>query len=72
MRPSPAAGSGCDAAPYFRIFNPTLQTKKFDAELKYIRRWVPELDDLSYPTPIVEHEFARERCLGVYKAALNS
>ena len=67
-----AAGSGCDAAPYFRIFNPTLQTKKFDAELKYIRRWVPELDDLSYPTPIVEHEFARERCLGVYKAALNS
>jgi deoxyribodipyrimidine photo-lyase len=65
-----AAGSGCDAAPYFRIFNPYIQTKKFDPELKYIRKWVPELDELSYPLPIVEHEFARKRCLEVYQAAL--
>ncbi len=65
-----AAGTGCDAAPYFRIFNPTLQTKKFDPGLKYIRRWVPELDQLDYPLPIVEHELARKRCLDAYKKAL--
>lgn len=65
-----AAGSGCDAAPYFRIFNPYLQTKKFDPELKYIRKWVPEFEELSYPAPIVDHEIARKRCLDVYKAAL--
>jgi deoxyribodipyrimidine photo-lyase len=65
-----AAGSGCDAAPYFRIFNPYLQTKKFDPDLAYIRRWVPELEEFSYPKPIVEHEFARERCLRVYSEAL--
>ncbi len=65
-----AAGSGCDAAPYFRIFNPYLQTKKFDPELKYIRKWVPELEELTYPSPIVEHEFARKRCLEVYTRAL--
>ncbi len=65
-----AAGCGCDAAPYFRIFNPSIQAKKFDPELKYIRKWIPELDSLSYPTPIVEHQFARERCLQVYKQAL--
>jgi len=65
-----AAGSGCDAAPYFRIFNPYLQTKKYDPELKYISKWVPELNDLHYPEPIVEHEFARKRCLEVYKKAL--
>jgi deoxyribodipyrimidine photo-lyase len=65
-----AAGSGCDAAPYFRIFNPYLQTKKFDPELKYIRRWVPEFKMPSYPLPIVEHEVARKRCLGVYVKAL--
>lgn len=61
-----AAGSGCDAAPYFRIFNPRLQTEKFDKQLKYIRDWVPELDSLDYPKPIVDHEFARKRCLEVY------
>lgn len=61
-----AAGSGCDAAPYFRVFNPELQTKKFDKELQYIRKWVPELETLSYPKPIVEHKFARERALRVY------
>lgn len=65
-----AAGSGCDAAPYFRIFNPYIQTKKFDPDLKYIRKWVPELEELSYPAPIVEHEFARKRCLEVYNKAL--
>lgn len=65
-----AAGSGCDAAPYFRIFNPYLQTQKFDPDLKYIRKWVPELEDLTYPRPIVEHEAARKRCLNVYATAL--
>jgi deoxyribodipyrimidine photo-lyase len=65
-----AAGSGCDAAPYFRIFNPRLQTEKFDKELKYIRRWVPELDSFDYPKPIVDHDFARKRCLEVYGQAL--
>lgn len=65
-----AAGSGCDAAPYFRVFNPYLQTKKFDPELKYIRQWVPEYSELHYPRPIVEHELARKRCLEVYAAAL--
>ncbi len=66
-----AAGSGCDAAPYFRIFNPYLQTKKFDPQLSYINKWVPELNDLSYPRPVVDHEFARKRCLEVYKKALD-
>lgn len=65
-----AAGSGCDAAPYFRVFNPTLQTKKFDKDLIYIKKWVPELETLDYPPPIVEHEFARKRCLEAYAAAL--
>ncbi len=66
-----AAGSGCDAAPYFRIFNPYEQTRKFDPELKYIRKWVPEFEDFSkYPAPIVDHKFARERCLQVFKAGL--
>lgn len=66
-----AAGSGCDAAPYFRIFNPYLQTKKFDPQLVYINKWVPELNELHYPKPIVDHEFARKRCLKVYKKALD-
>lgn len=67
-----AAGTGCDAAPYFRIFNPYTQTKKFDPELKYIKKWVPEYDDpFKYPQPIIEHKFARERCLSVYKEGLN-
>lgn len=65
-----AAGSGCDAAPYFRIFNPYLQTQKFDPERKYIRQWVPEFEELNYTRPIVEHEMARKRCLEVYTAAL--
>jgi deoxyribodipyrimidine photo-lyase len=67
-----ASGSGCDAAPYFRIFNPRLQTEKFDNKLEYIRNWVPELEEFGYPKPIVEHEFARNRCLEVYKKALDT
>jgi len=66
-----SAGCGCDAAPYFRVFNPTEQTKKFDPELRYIRKWVPEIDDFNYPKPIVEHTFARERALKTYKEGLN-
>ena len=65
-----AAGSGCDAAPYFRIFNPYLQTKKFDPQLIYINKWVPEINEMHYPTPIVEHVFARKRCLETYAKAL--
>lgn len=65
-----AAGSGCDAAPYFRIFNPYEQTRKFDPQLAYIRKWVPELDSFDYPQPIVDHKEARERALRVYKAGL--
>jgi len=65
-----AAGSGCDAAPYFRVFNPYLQTQKFDPDLKYIRQWVPEFEELTYTRPIVEHVAARKRCLEAYAAAL--
>jgi deoxyribodipyrimidine photo-lyase len=65
-----SAGCGCDAAPYFRIFNPYLQTKKFDPELRYVRKWVPELDEFTYPQPIIDHPRARERCLEVYSQAL--
>ncbi len=65
-----AAGSGCDAAPYFRIFNPYLQTKKFDPQLSYIKKWVPEFQEFNYPEPVVEHEFARKRCLEVYARGL--
>lgn len=66
-----ASGSGCDAAPYFRVFNPELQTKKFDPNLIYIKKWVPEFQELNYAKPIVEHKFARERALRVYKEALS-
>lgn len=65
-----AAGCGTDAAPYFRIFNPSEQARKFDSENRYIRRWVPELGTSTYPAPIVEHTFARQRCLDTYKKAL--
>jgi deoxyribodipyrimidine photo-lyase len=67
-----AAGSGTDAAPYFRIFNPDSQLKKFDPKLEYIKKWVPEYADFSkYPKPIVDHAFARDRCLKVFKDALS-
>jgi len=65
-----AAGSGVDAAPYFRIFNPTTQIEKFDKQHEYIKKWVPELQELTYPAPIVDHKMARERCLKVYKEAV--
>lgn len=65
-----AAGSGVDAAPYFRIFNPMTQVEKFDKDLKYINKWVPELQELTYPSPIVDHKKARERCLNTYKEAV--
>ena len=64
------AGCGCDAAPYFRIFNPTAQVKRFDAKLEYIRKWIPELDTFQYPKPMVNHEEARKRCLETYQRAL--
>lgn len=65
-----AAGSGVDAAPYFRIFNPTTQIEKFDKQHAYIKKWVPELQELTYPTPMVDHKMARERCLKTYKEAV--
>ncbi len=65
-----ASGSGCDAAPYFRVFNPTLQTEKFDPKQVYIKKWVTELDTEDYPKPIVDHTLARERVLKTYKDAL--
>jgi deoxyribodipyrimidine photo-lyase len=66
-----AASSGCDAAPYFRVFNPALQTEKFDPHLEYVKKWVPELNTLSYPKPIVDHKMARQRAVDVYKKALS-
>lgn len=67
-----AAGSGCDAAPYFRIFNPYLQTQKFDPAFKYIQQWAPEFESTTYPPPIIVHSTARERALAAYKKALAS
>lgn len=64
------AGSGCDAAPYFRVFNPEIQTKKFDPQMKFIKKWVPEFGSKEYPQPIVDHKFARERAIRAYKKAL--
>jgi len=65
-----AAGCGTDAAPYFRIFNPTSQQQKFDKEFTYIKKWVKEFGTSSYPVPMVDHKFARQRCLKTYKEAL--
>ena len=67
-----AAGSGCDAAPYFRIFNPTLQLEKFDKELRYVKHWVPEYGTASYVKPIVEHAIVTKRTIAVFKETLNS
>ena len=66
-----AAGSGTDAAPYFRIFNPASQQKKFDKDYAYVKKWVEEWETDDYPDPIVDHKEARERCLATYKEALN-
>jgi deoxyribodipyrimidine photo-lyase len=65
-----AAGSGVDASPYFRIFNPITQVDKFDKQKEYINKWVPDLQELTYPVKMVDHKIARERCLKVYKEAL--
>ncbi|MFD2914746.1 cryptochrome/photolyase family protein [Psychroserpens luteus] len=65
------AGSGVDASPYFRIFNPTTQIQKFDKDLKYIQKWVPEFQELTYAQPMVDHKEARERCLKIYKEAVS-
>lgn len=64
-----AAGTGCDAAPYFRVFNPEIQLKKFDEKGRYIRKWIPEFD-LGYGAPMVEHAFARDRAIATYKAGI--
>jgi len=66
-----AAGTGCDSAPYFRIFNPIEQLKKFDSNLVYTKKWINDLGKQTYPSEIVDHRFARERCLSTYKDALN-
>ncbi|HEY8271371.1 MAG TPA: deoxyribodipyrimidine photo-lyase [Pseudobdellovibrionaceae bacterium] len=65
------AGSGCDAAPYFRIFNPDAQAKKFDPQKEYIKKWIPEFNTSRYPAPMIQHEEARGRCLQAY-ASVNS
>lgn len=65
-----AAGTGCDAAPYFRIFNPTSQQERFDPDFEYIKKWVPEFGTAKYVKPMVDHVFARERCLTAYKKGL--
>lgn len=66
-----ASGSGCDAAPYFRVFNPQLQLEKFDPQLKYVKHWVPEHGTANYVQPVVVHEVARQRALATYKAGLS-
>ncbi|MCC5943836.1 MAG: deoxyribodipyrimidine photo-lyase [Bernardetiaceae bacterium] len=65
-----AASCGCDAVPYFRIFNPEAQLKKFDPNLRYVRQWIPEYDEKAYPKPIVVHKDARARALDTFKEAL--
>jgi len=67
-----AAGTGCDAAPYFRIFNPTTQAEKFDPNNEYIKKWLPEYGTASYIQPILDHNFARSRCLETYKTCVQS
>lgn len=66
-----AASSGCDAAPYFRVFSPAAQEAKFDPEQRYIRKWIPEFGTTNYPQPIVEHKMARQRAIDTFKSALN-
>jgi deoxyribodipyrimidine photo-lyase len=66
-----AAGTGCDSSPYFRVFNPYEQVKKFDKDFKYIKKWVPEFQELTYAKPIVEHKLGRERAIKTYKEGLN-
>ncbi len=65
------AGSGVDATPYFRIFNPTTQIKDYDKDLEYIKKWISEYDTEAYPEKMVDHKEARERALSVYKKAVS-
>jgi deoxyribodipyrimidine photo-lyase len=65
-----AAGTGCDAAPYFRVFNPSEQLKKFDKDMAYVKKWIPELLTEEYPQPMVDHKFARERAIDTYKKGI--
>jgi deoxyribodipyrimidine photo-lyase len=65
-----AAGTGCDAVPYFRVFNPKLQLEKFDHDWEYIRKWGGENKGQDHLKPIVEHDFARQRAIAVYKAGI--
>ena len=65
-----AAGTGCDAAPYFRVFNPTAQLERFDPDYKYVKKWVPEYGTSKYLAPMVDHTFARDRALAAFKKAL--
>jgi deoxyribodipyrimidine photo-lyase len=65
-----AAGTGCDAAPYFRVFNPITQQERFDPEFRYIKQWVPEFGTTKYPAPMTDHKLARLRAIDVYKSVL--
>jgi deoxyribodipyrimidine photo-lyase len=65
-----AAGTGTDAQPYFRVFNPASQSKKFDPDLTYVKKWVPEINSDKYPEPIIDHTFARKRAIETYKKEL--
>lgn len=65
-----AAGTGCDAAPYFRIFNPETQLEKFDPDFIYVKKWVPEFGTKAYPSPMIDHKVARDRCLKAFDLAL--
>ena len=67
-----SAGTGCDATPYFRVFNPTSQQQKFDGKGIYVKKWIPELDSFDYVPPMVDHKLARERALSTYKIGLAS
>lgn len=66
-----AAGCGCDAAPYFRIFNPDLQQHKFDKDQQYIQKWIPEYLTKDYPSPIVNHAVMKDKTISMYKKGLN-
>jgi deoxyribodipyrimidine photo-lyase len=66
-----AAGTGCDAAPWFRIFNPEIQQKKFDPKNEYVKKWVPEWGTAGYPAPVVDHREARERALQAFRRAVS-
>ena len=65
-----ASGSGCDAAPYFRVFSPASQQEKFDPTYTYVKKWVAEWGTSAYPKPMVDHAMARQRAIDTYKAAL--